>query len=206
MVTLVCGVIVVRNNTLTIPASNIINHLENMLDCADGSDVAFSVGGKMFHAHRAVLAARSPVFKAELLGSMAEAQMPCITLHEIDPATFESMLRFIYTDALPIDVVKSRDDTAIDVFQRLLAAADRYALDRLKLVCANRMLDNLLADTVAVALDCALMYNCPDLKDRCMDFFVLEANFKKAVLSEDFVRLGQKFPSIIAELRKKAGA
>jgi speckle-type POZ protein len=202
--TVVCGVMVFSNNPLAIPASNIVKHLGDMLDCTDGSDVSFSVGGKIFHAHRAVLAARSAVFKAELFGSMAEAQMPCITLHEIDPATFERMLRFIYTDALPTNL--EFRDTPIDVFHHLLAAADRYAVDRLKLVCAKRILDSLSVDTVAIALDCALMYNCPELKDRCMDFFVAEANFKKAVLTEDFLRLGQKFPAIIAELRNKARA
>nr|CAB3481476.1 unnamed protein product [Digitaria exilis] len=78
-------------------------HLGTLLDTADGKDVSFSVGGETFHAHRAVLAARSPVFKAELLGSMAEATMPSIALHDIAPATFKAMLRFMYTDALPRD-------------------------------------------------------------------------------------------------------
>lgn len=38
--------------------------------------------------------ARSPVFKAEL---------PDITLYDITPATFRSMLGSMYTDALPGD-------------------------------------------------------------------------------------------------------
>jgi speckle-type POZ protein len=48
-----------------------------------------------------VLAARSPVFRAKLFGSMAEATMSSITLHDIAPATFKVMLRFIYTDEFP---------------------------------------------------------------------------------------------------------
>jgi speckle-type POZ protein len=42
-----------------------------LLDSTDGTDVSFVVAGETFDAHGAVLAARSPVFKAELLGSMA---------------------------------------------------------------------------------------------------------------------------------------
>jgi speckle-type POZ protein len=74
-----------------------------LLDCTDGSDVSFVVDGVKFPAHRAVLAARSPVFKAQLLGSMAEANMSSITLHDIVPATFKVMPRFMYTDACPAD-------------------------------------------------------------------------------------------------------
>jgi speckle-type POZ protein len=47
------------------------------------------------------------------------------------------------------------------------------------------------------------MYNCLELKNKCIDFFALEDNFKKAVLTEGFVKLGQEFPSIIDDLRQK---
>lgn len=46
------------------PPSDVGDHLGRLLDRADGSDVAFVVGGEAFPAHRAVLAARSPVFRA----------------------------------------------------------------------------------------------------------------------------------------------
>jgi speckle-type POZ protein len=77
------------------------SHLGLLLDCAEGSDVSFVIDGEKFPAHRAVLAARSPVFKAQLLGSMADAKMSSITLHDIAPATFRVVLRFMYTDACP---------------------------------------------------------------------------------------------------------
>jgi hypothetical protein len=66
---------VVRDYPLAVPSSDIGDHLGQLLDGADGSDVSFIVDGKKFAAHRAVLAARSPVFKAELFGAMAEAKM-----------------------------------------------------------------------------------------------------------------------------------
>ncbi|KQJ99009.1 BTB/POZ and MATH domain-containing protein 1 [Brachypodium distachyon] len=203
MITISCGFSVPLENPITVPASDIGDHLRGLLDCADGSDVSFSVGGETFRAHRAVLAARSPVFKAELFGAMAEARMPCITLHDVEPATFKALLCFIYTDALPRDSGELVGDP-VDVFQHLLAAADRYALDRLKLLCAHKLWDNVTTDRVADILACAETYNCRELKDCCMDFFVTEQNFKHATLTEGFVRLGQKCPTIIAELRKKA--
>lgn len=39
------------------------------------------------------------------------------------------------------------------------------------------------------------------MKNKCIGFFAVEKNFKKAVLTEGFVSLVHQFPSIIAELR-----
>ncbi|PVH37198.1 hypothetical protein PAHAL_6G269600 [Panicum hallii] len=48
--------------------------------------------------------------------------------------------------------------------------------------------------------------SCSELKNKCIDFFAAEKNFKKAVLTDGFLHLGQKFPSIIADLRERVGA
>jgi speckle-type POZ protein len=102
-VTFVCTIMVVHTNPIPVPPSDDIGtHLGCLLDhAADGTDVSFVVEGETFHAHRWLLAARSLVFRAELFGSMTEATMSSITLHEIAPATFRIMLRFMYTDVLP---------------------------------------------------------------------------------------------------------
>nr|CAB3481474.1 unnamed protein product [Digitaria exilis] len=109
---------------IRVPTSDLIRHLGTLLDTADGTDLAFTIDGETFNAHRAILAARSPVFRAELLGSMAEATMTSITLHDIAPATFKAMLRFMYTDALPKE--DELGDSPLEMFEHLLAAADRY--------------------------------------------------------------------------------
>ena len=84
-----------------------------------------------------------------------------------------------------------------------LVAADRYALDRLKFICAQKLWDNLSVDTVATILACAETYNCQELKNKCIDFFVLEENFKQAVFTHGYVMLVMKFPSIAAELKRR---
>lgn len=70
-----------------------------------------------------------------------------------------------------------------------------------KLLCAQKLWDDVSAETVASTLACAQMYSCPELKEKCIGFFAKENNFKKAVLTEGFVELVQQFPSIIIELR-----
>ncbi|GJN15677.1 hypothetical protein PR202_gb02613 [Eleusine coracana subsp. coracana] len=202
-ITFMCSIMVLEDNSIPVPPSDIRKNLGTLLDSTDGADVSFTVEGETFHAHRAVLAARSEVFKAELLGSMAEATMSSITLHDIAPTTFSAMLRFMYTDALPGN--DELGDAPARMFENLLAAADRYALDRLKLLCAQKLWDGVSVDTVADALACAEIYNCPELKNKCIDFVVAEKNFKSVVLTEGFMQLGQNFPSIIDEVRKRVG-
>jgi speckle-type POZ protein len=125
--TVVCTIMVLQDSSIPVPPSDITNHLGALLDSADGTDVSFDVDGETFHAHRAVLATRSPVFRAELLGSMAEATMPCIPLQGIAPATFREMLRFMYTDSLTGGEKELGDTlTSSEMIQDLLDAADRY--------------------------------------------------------------------------------
>ncbi|KAL6661107.1 hypothetical protein ACP70R_000491 [Stipagrostis hirtigluma subsp. patula] len=200
-VTIACKVTVVRDDPILVPPSDIGRHLGHLLDCNVGADVSFIVGSDRFLAHRAVLAARSPVSRAELFGSMAEATVASITLQDIDPAAFRIMLRFMYTDELPAD--DELGDSLADMMQHLLAAADRYALDRLKAMCALKLWENVTVDTVASVLASAETYNIPTLKNKCIDFFVVEENFKAAVFMDGFAMLLQKFPALVAELRRR---
>ncbi|CAM0911932.1 unnamed protein product [Alopecurus aequalis] len=203
VITLICGVIALPGNSIRVPASNIGDHFRSLLGCSDGSDVSFSVGGETFHAHRAVLAARSPVFKAELFGSMAEATMPCITLHDIEPEIFKAMLLYIYTDRLYVEWDPETFLPKPQQFEHVLAAADRYDLGRLKLMCAQELWNKVSVDTVATTLGHAEMHNCPELKSRCLDFFLSGKNFKRVVVTEGYLWLMQRFPSVIDEIKPR---
>ncbi|TVU05002.1 hypothetical protein EJB05_48149, partial [Eragrostis curvula] len=183
------------DNPIAVSSSNMGDHFGSLLNHTDGSDVSFSVGGEIFPAHRAVLAARSPVFRAQLFGSLADAKMPCITLHDIQPSTFKILLRFIYTDVLPTDEELESSST-MELFQNLLATADMYHLDRLKLLCAQKLWERVSAETVAAILACAEMNNCQELKNS-------RQKFKDAVLTEGYLCLMQSFPSIIDEIRAR---
>ncbi|KAM3400976.1 hypothetical protein ACQJBY_005661 [Aegilops geniculata] len=111
------------------------------------------------------------------------------------------MLRFIYTDELPEE--DELQDSSAQMFQDLLAAADRYALDRLKIICAQKLWEKVSVETVATILAWAETYNCEELKNKCIDFFVVEENFRKVMFTDGYGLLLLKFPAIIAELRKR---
>ncbi|KAG0537775.1 hypothetical protein BDA96_03G177000 [Sorghum bicolor] len=70
---------------------------------------------------------------------------------------------------------------------------------------SSKLWEGASVNTVAGILHCAEMYSCVELKNKCIDFFALEDNFKKAVWTKGFVKLGHEFPSIIDDLRQRIG-
>ncbi|XP_044410298.1 BTB/POZ and MATH domain-containing protein 1-like [Triticum aestivum] len=214
-VTVRCSVLVVDDGKplpmkhgIAVPPSGIGDHLGGLLDSAALTDVSFVVGDDQaapLRAHRSVLAARSRVFKAMFSSSMLEATSPSspVTVRDMDPETLMAMLRFIYTDDLSAGL--GGDPGEDEALRYLLAAADRYALNRLKLLCARRLLDNVSVDTVAAVLDCADTYSCPELKTECIDFVVADGNFKKVALTDGFLELMTRSPSILTEIRNRLG-
>jgi speckle-type POZ protein len=84
-----------------VPPSDITEHLGKLLQSKEDTDVIFEVDGEAFPAHKTVLAMRSPVFRAELCGGMKEKDMGRIIIGDMQPAVFDALLHFIYTDSLP---------------------------------------------------------------------------------------------------------
>ena len=121
----------------------------------------------------------------------------CITIQDMQPVVFKALLHFIYTDSLP-----SREDT--EMVRLLLVAADRYAVDRLKLVCQSILCEDLNKDTVAIILALADQHNCHQLKDACLQFIEL-SNFMDALVATQRLKdLKKTCPSfIVDELQKR---
>ncbi|KAK3153730.1 hypothetical protein QOZ80_2BG0180380 [Eleusine coracana subsp. coracana] len=106
---------------VTVPPPDMHRHFGDLLSSKEGVDVRFRVGAETFSAHRLVLAARSPVFKAELYGAMKEsATSNIIPIDDMEAQVFSALLTFIYTDELP--EVKEQEESAMA--QHLLVAAD----------------------------------------------------------------------------------
>ncbi|KIH51574.1 BTB/POZ domain protein [Ancylostoma duodenale] len=73
--------------------------------------------------HKAILAARSRVFHAMFEHNMTESERNEVAIDDVEPDVLREMLCFMYTGNSP-----SVDQMA----QHLIAAADKYHLDRLK--------------------------------------------------------------------------
>uniref|UniRef100_M8BQ87 Speckle-type POZ protein-like protein n=1 Tax=Aegilops tauschii TaxID=37682 RepID=M8BQ87_AEGTA len=126
-----------------------------------------------FSAHRSVLAARSSVFKAELFGSMMENAGDPVEIGDMESDVFKSLLHFIYTDDSPPEM--TREDVVMA--GHLLVAADRYDVERLKLICEDKLCTHIDSDNMATSLALAEQHSCPGLKEDCFEFLASPSNF-----------------------------
>ncbi|KAE8808642.1 TD and POZ domain-containing protein 4 [Hordeum vulgare] len=188
---------------IDVPPSDMTADVGRLLEEKEGFDVTFIVGGETIEAHRFVLAMRSPVLKAELYGPMREARPgQYITIEDMQPAVFKALLHFIYTDSLPRDTdLEGHKDT--DMVQLLLVAADKYALERLKLVCQSILCEGLNVDTVAMTLALADQHNCHKLKDACLEFMEISDDMDAVVATQGFKDLKATCPSLIVDALEK---
>ncbi|XP_073359838.1 BTB/POZ and MATH domain-containing protein 1-like [Aegilops tauschii subsp. strangulata] len=154
-------------------SNNMCRDLGGLLESMDGADVTFHVGGQKFSAHRSVLAARSSVFKAELFGSMMENGGDPVEIGDMESDVFKSLLHFIYTDDSPPEM--TREDVVMA--GHLLVAADRYDVERLKLICEDKLCTHIDSDNMATSLALAEQHSCPGLKEDCFEFLASPSNF-----------------------------
>ncbi len=92
------------------------------------TDVELLVGEEAFGAHRSLLSVRSPVFAAMFSSGMKEIATSQVRIKDIDPATFQHFLKFLYTGVLEPSSVDNSE---------LLKIADRYQVKILKEVCLS---------------------------------------------------------------------
>lgn len=197
---------------VTVPPSDLHRHLGDLLACKEGADVTFQVaGGQTFSAHRPVLAARSPVFRAQLFGQMKEGKTAggggVIEIGDMEAPVFSALLSFIYTDSLPeADEEQDQDkddDGAMVRYQHLLAAADRYGLERMKLICQEKLCKHVRASSVAGMLALADRHHCPGLKEACFDFLSSSTNLDSFTQTDGFEVLTDTCPAVLKELLAK---
>jgi len=92
---------------------------------------------------------------------MEERKQNRVEIADVDHEVLREMLRFIYTGrATSLD--KMADD--------LLAAADKYALERLKVMCEEALCTNLSIDNVADTLILADLHSADQLKAQAIEF------------------------------------
>ncbi|KAF9599439.1 hypothetical protein IFM89_037205 [Coptis chinensis] len=94
-----CTVGVVRTRTegpkqyiVPLPASDMGQNFKEMLESGIGSDITFEVGEETFRAHKLILAARSPVFRAQFFGLIGNTNMDKVVEEDVEPAVFKVFL------------------------------------------------------------------------------------------------------------------
>uniref|UniRef100_A0A453M1T5 Speckle-type POZ protein-like protein n=1 Tax=Aegilops tauschii subsp. strangulata TaxID=200361 RepID=A0A453M1T5_AEGTS len=189
-----CDLTVIHDKETIVPPGNLHRHLGDLLNNKDAADLTFQVGGQSFSAHRCVLAARSSVFKAELLGAMEESYAASpIEICDMEADVFKSLLHFIYTDTVPpvLDVVMAG---------HLLVAADRYNIGRLKMICEEKLCSHIDSGMVATSLALAEQHGFHALKKACLKFLASPSNLEAMMASDGYEHLKSSCPSVFKEL------
>ncbi|CAH8566772.1 unnamed protein product [Heterobilharzia americana] len=126
-----------------------------------------SVVLRQFEAHKAILAARSPVFAAMFGHGMEESRANRVEITDMEPDTVAEILRYIYTGQ-----VVGMDRLA----HELLAAADKYQLERLKTMCEEALVESLSVENACDIFGLADMHNAEQLKVHTLEFIMLHAH------------------------------
>nr|CAB3466156.1 unnamed protein product [Digitaria exilis] len=181
---------------VVVPPSNLREHMNDLLWKKKGADVTIHVGEESFDAHGWLLMARSPVFEAELIAAPASKEKLSggvgrrVEIKGVEPKVFKAMLHFMYTDALPETMEEEEEEeeeeTVVAMAQGLLAAANRFKLERLKVMCEEILCRHIDVSSVAVTLAVAEENGCHALKAACLEFIARPGNMKKVMETEGF--------------------
>lgn len=98
-----------------VPECRLSEDLGGLFESQKFSDAILCVGKEEFYVHKAVLAARSPVFAAMFQHEMEEKKQNRVEITDVDPVVLREMLRFIYTgkssnlDKMEADLLSAAD-------------------------------------------------------------------------------------------------
>uniref|UniRef100_A0ACD5WYW2 Uncharacterized protein n=1 Tax=Avena sativa TaxID=4498 RepID=A0ACD5WYW2_AVESA len=157
------------------------------------ADVKIEVGGETLPAHRWVLEAVSPVFKADLSLASKATGTAELRIEDMDAQVFKALLHFIYTNSPPLL------DSATAA-ERMLIVADRYKLDKLKLICEEALCRDINTSSVAAILAVAERHHCAMLSTACLKFLSSPANLKAFIAADGFAQLKTDCSSALVDL------
>ncbi|CAN6170696.1 unnamed protein product [Urochloa humidicola] len=200
-----------RPHTIEVPESDIGYPFGTLLDTQEGADVIICVAGEKFHAHKLVLASRSSFFRSEFFDhesddgkneADARNEIKEIVIEEMDPIVFQAVLHFIYRDNLVSEDELSASSSDRSIFDslagKLMAAADKYKLPRLRLLCESYLCKNISINSVAITLVLADRHHALKLKSVCLKF--IDENLSAVIRTEGFDYLRNNCPSLESEI------
>ncbi|CAI5437713.1 unnamed protein product [Caenorhabditis angaria] len=133
---------------------------DNML-----TDFLIRVGNREIRTHKAILAARSPVFEAMLKhADTEESKTGILNITDMDYDVIHEMIYYIYCGRCQKDI----SDVATD----LLIAADKYRLEELKTHCEKFLVENLTIENACTLLILGDLYMAPRLRQRAVQYIL----------------------------------
>ncbi|XP_060079210.1 kelch-like protein 28 [Ylistrum balloti] len=159
-------------------SSQFLKEMKVLYDDGLLTDVTLSVDGHKLPAHRVVLAAASPYFKAMFTLDLNESRQDVVELFEVDFESVSQVVTYAYTGTLEI---------CQENVQNLLAAASLFQIIPVQKACA-RFLETQLDNNNCVGIYCfAQAHSCLSLQVKAREH--IEKNFMDVYQCEEFLRL-----------------
>ncbi|XVF82123.1 hypothetical protein PTKIN_Ptkin16aG0019600 [Pterospermum kingtungense] len=150
--------------------------------------------GPSIPAHRALLAARSEIFRNILDPDDCKAPpSDTITLPELNTEELESFLEFLYSGKLPLDKLEKH-------FYSLFLVADKYEIPYLQDFCERFMLSSLNVGNVLEILEISGVCSSKILKETALNFIV--RNMEDVVFSSKYEGFAPKNPHLCVQITK----
>lgn len=125
------------------------------------TDVILEVEKESFHAHKLILSAASPYFKAMFTGGLKESEMSRVKLEGVCPTAMAIIIYFMYTGDIRV--------TEVTVCQ-LLSAATMFQVSHIIEACCV-FLERQLDPTNAIGIaNFAEQHGCAQLKQKANQF------------------------------------
>jgi len=174
-----------------VPQCRLSEDMSNLFEKHSFSDCVLCASGKEFNVHKAILVARSPVFTAMFEHGMSESRDHRVQIDDIDSEVLREMLRFMYTGLAP-NLERMADE--------LIAAADKYQLERLKVMCEQSLCISLTNDNACDTLILADLHSAEHLKMQAVEFINLHAN--EVMESDGWKILVKDHPPLLEQVFK----
>ncbi|XP_049945438.1 uncharacterized protein LOC126427239 isoform X2 [Schistocerca serialis cubense] len=160
-----------------------------LLDAGDGAVVTLLAGDTRLVAHRAVLAARSPVFADMLRRATLEGSSSQLVLSDTEGPVLRQVLAYLYTLQVP---------QLPSMAPKLLVAADKYGLSVLKAHCEQQVVAQLSVETAAATGVLAIRHSANRLKQAAIAF--IKAHMLRVVATQGWAEAVVNDPQTVVEL------
>ncbi|XP_049768659.1 uncharacterized protein LOC126106427 [Schistocerca cancellata] len=166
--------------------SDVAKDLEQLMDSKFLSDITLSAGGVRLDAHRAILCARSPVFRAMLSHDTKEALEGLVEISDTEQQVVSEMLRYMYTDKVCVQS---------DLTEQLLVVFDKYGLQDAKVRCEMKLARQVTVDSAADIAALAIAHTCSFLQKVCVAF--IKQNLEQVVGSRGWANIIDRYPEAV---------
>ncbi|EFP00303.1 CRE-KEL-8 protein [Caenorhabditis remanei] len=141
--------------------SEIMRQMQILREDEELCDVELSIDGFVIRAHRYILAAASPYFKAMFTNRMAEMKKMTIELQDIPRESVEILVNYIYTDKIAI---------TIHNVHQLIFTATVLQMDEIIGACQEFLATMITSHNCLALHNFAETYNCTTLISSTDDF------------------------------------